>query len=88
LRVLNEKEVSLQTTSPLSYLVVGIHVITGNAGSKYTPGQRVTIGPNGEIEARVTAIGTGGSILGLSYDEARVYPYNLETIQPQHRRNR
>jgi hypothetical protein len=40
LRVLNEKEVALQTTSPATYLVVGVYVL--QAGKNYEKGQTVT----------------------------------------------
>jgi hypothetical protein len=83
LRVLNEKEIALQTTNPATFLVIGIHVVTGKAGSKYTVGQKVTIGPNNaEIEAKVTSVNSGGGITGLWFDDTKAYSVNLETINP------
>ena len=80
LRVLYEKEVSLQTTEPPSFLVIGIHPIDGHEGSGYTEGQEVSLlGDFGELQARVVKTKNGG-IEELDWDRDHVYDTNPETI--------
>jgi hypothetical protein len=81
LRVLNEKEVALQTTSPLTYLVVGIHVLDGQAGKGYEQGQKVTTA-GGKIDAVVEEVDGYGGIVRLWWDETKAYDENPETVSP------
>ena len=78
LRVMYEKEVALQTTSPETYLVVGIQV--QNGGSGYTKGQYVTI--DDEVVARVTEVTGSGGVLSLWFDDTKVYTKDHETSNP------
>ena len=83
LRVLYEKEVTLQTTSPPSYLITSVYPIDDHRGTGFKVGDQLEFTGNGNtVKVRVTSITTSGAIASLSWDEDHVYASNPETINP------